>query len=443
MGGSVPDLKEVGFVKADNQLATMFRREVAALLGRETLTFPGAQPVSFARKHLQELKSRDYYVCEKSDGIRCLLYFTTDDTRTKEIHYLIDRKNDYYWIPDQAFHAPLAPKQTPGHPPPPIDWASFHDKTLIDGELLYDTMPDGSRALKYLVFDALFLDGSDLTRRTLDKRLAYFMEGIYNPYRALCDKFPQDCEFIFQMEKKEFQLAYGTEMLFKNIMPRLKHGSDGLIFTCRETPYRYGTDENILKWKPASENTVDFRLSMGFPPLTMNGNHGDPEETEEWDLDYDAMPKFTLWVYLGGDAHGLGGEMYAEPHEWEQMKRYSINTDDGLEGAIAECHKDAEGRWRLNRFREDKTEANHSSVVDKVLESIEDAVSEQELIKEAGEVRTAWKKRAADAKTREEDRKRWEAKRKHEEEQRNAVANKKPKHDDGFDPSSEMPDAQV
>lgn len=39
-----------------------------------------------------------YFLCEKTDGIRCLLYITTGDSG-EEIVYLIDRKNDYYYIP--------------------------------------------------------------------------------------------------------------------------------------------------------------------------------------------------------------------------------------------------------------------------------------------------------------------------------------------------------
>ena len=142
---------------------------------------------------------------------------------------------------------------------------------MLDGELLYDTYPDGRRVLKYLVFDCLTLDGEDLTARPLDKRLAYFMEKIWTPYNELVTRFPDDTQFLFVLEKKDFQLSYGTELMFKEIMPKLKHGCDGLIFTCRETPYHYGTDENILKWKPAEENSIDFRIKLEFPELTLNG----------------------------------------------------------------------------------------------------------------------------------------------------------------------------
>jgi mRNA guanylyltransferase len=45
--------------KAQGHLARQFRGEVAALLGRNSLTFPGAQPVSFARRHIEELAKQE------------------------------------------------------------------------------------------------------------------------------------------------------------------------------------------------------------------------------------------------------------------------------------------------------------------------------------------------------------------------------------------------
>lgn len=82
-----------------------------------------------------------------------------------------------------------------------------------------------------------------------------------------------------------------------------------------------------------------------------------------------------------------------------------------LDHRIIECYRDAAtGRWRPKtekhngapRFRDDKTEANHISVVHSVLESIEDAVSEQDLVVHARGINVAWKERERVARARAE-----------------------------------------
>lgn len=47
-------------IKAEGDLLYSMRGEVARLLGRDSTNFPGAQPVSFARKHLEELRRDEY-----------------------------------------------------------------------------------------------------------------------------------------------------------------------------------------------------------------------------------------------------------------------------------------------------------------------------------------------------------------------------------------------
>lgn len=46
-------------IKAEGALLQGFRKEVADLLMRKNLAFPGAQPVSFARKHIEELTKQE------------------------------------------------------------------------------------------------------------------------------------------------------------------------------------------------------------------------------------------------------------------------------------------------------------------------------------------------------------------------------------------------
>lgn len=383
MSREILNLDNIG-IKAEPELADQFRREVANLLGRNNLSFPGAQPVSFSNKHLLELQRDDYYVCEKTDGVRCLLYFARGDPNsdTPEIHYLIDRKNEYRFVP--GLHFPLEDDDS---------FQSFHVDTLVDGELVNDTYDDGTSQLKYLVFDCLVLDGQSLMHRTLDKRLAYFKAKVLKPYNELYRKFPEEKNHrIFAVEDKSTQVSYGIEMMFREIIPTVKriHGNDGLIFTCRSTPYKIGTDEHILKWKPPEENTVDFRMRLEFPLL-------EPDTEDEGDgvvapyPDYDALPVFHLFVMLNAGEYRLFGEMFVTDAEWEDMKALRIPLDD----TIVECYQDDGHRWRFHRLRDDKLDANHVSTVEKVLESIQDRVTEDDLIRAAPAIKTAWKKRQA------------------------------------------------
>ena len=382
-------LGRVGARWADN-LQEGFRREVANLLGRSSDRFPGAQPVSFSAKHLQELKERDYWVCEKTDGERFLLWMTNDGPNP--LVYFINRKNDYYYVPGFIF-----PHHVPGQ--------DFHRDTILDGELVEDRHPDGRIELNFLVFDMLVLDGKTMMQRTLDKRMAYFKEQVLKPYG-------KTGQGPFPVKDKEIQFAYAMDMMFKEVIPRAKkvHGNDGMIFTCKDTEYHPGTDPHILKWKPPEENTVDFLLHIRWEKHDFEGM-GDAEP------DFDAFPAaFELWIFngdRGGEAVYIReGDLYVTHDEWEQWKRMGMPLQDQIVECFQEDPTALNGhgngnaqvngysgqhqvRWRYHRFRHDKTDANHKSTYDSVIVSIRDRVTEADLLKEQVQIRDSWKQRQA------------------------------------------------
>ncbi|KAK4693432.1 mRNA guanylyltransferase, partial [Lecanoromycetidae sp. Uapishka_2] len=374
MGGSPPNIPGQ---KLEGELLHNFREEVRVLLGRNNAGFPGAQPISFAAKHKLELQKQDYFVCEKSDGIRCLMYLTSDKNpqNPEEVTYLIDRKNDYYHVPQLHF-----PKSAEN----PVE---FHEDTVFDGELVNDKLSDGRVQLMYLVFDCLVLNKEPLMNLTLDKRIGRFRDIVYNPYRELFfDKFPKEQEHqAFLVDWKKMERSYGIEKMFRETLPKLPHGNDGLVFTCRTTPYQFGTDQHILKWKPAEENSIDFRMTLEFPMV-------DPDSDDEDQTpypNYGAMPEIKLAVHGGNSGDIPWGVMVVENPNWEAWKALQQPLND----RIVECSLTDSNRWRFMRFRDDKYEANHISTVQSVMESIEDKVSEDDLIRASMAIRTEWKKR--------------------------------------------------
>jgi len=338
---------------------------------------------SARQSHLAK-KTHSYYVCEKSDGIRYLLYLTQDN-QGNEAHYLIDRKNDYWYINQRNLHFPLQ-----------NDPQAFHMGTLIDGELVMDLMPNGKREPRFLVFDLLALDGkADLLSKSLDKRLGYFKEHVMKPYKRLFAEYPDELPFqAFQVEMKEMQFSYGIEMMFRQVLPNLKHENDGLIFTCRTSAYQFGTDQHILKWKAPYDNTIDFRMHLDFPVV-------EPDEFERAEgitepfIDYDSVPEAKLLIFTGNEKGAPGYEEFQEPlyiteSEWETLKALG----DPLQDRVIECSMDEEKRWRLYRFRDDKNEANHISTVNSVMDSIRDGVAEEDLLNAAKAIKDGWKLRA-------------------------------------------------
>jgi hypothetical protein len=175
--------------------------------------FPGPQPVSIERRHFGIIKSKEYMVCEKTDGIRHILTcFSVGQTKTK-ICALVNRSFEY------ALHSFTIPRET-----------------LLDGELIGDV---------FLVHDAIMIAGKNLINETLSVRLSHV--------RGLCKSI----------------IPGRIKVLCKNMVPIsriesviLNSKSDGLIFTPVDEPVRMGTHRTMFKWK--EKHTVDFIVSDGF-----------------------------------------------------------------------------------------------------------------------------------------------------------------------------------
>lgn len=371
-----------------NEDAYALRHVVADLLERgDNVRFPGAQPVSFAREHISELKNEEYFMCEKTDGVRCLLflhYRELSEGVFAPATLLIDRKNNYYDVqPPLVFP----------HHKYPNDRDKYLFSTLLDGELVHDRVHGQPKPeLIFYVFDCLTVDGQNVTMKPLDKRIGSMKEYVFKPYDRYKDwvrknKAPMAPE-PFRVKEKKVYPPYSLKVMFEDILPHLPHGNDGLVFTCKRTPYKFGTDPNILKWKPPHENTIDFKLRLGdFPRF-------DPEDGEEGLIpDYDAPPlEIQLLVQHNKGDYRFFAYLAFTPQDWETLK--SLNQR--LDGRIIECYRDNAGNWRFKtehdgtpRWRDDKKDANHISTVNSVLDSINNPVTEQDLLAESAKIKEA------------------------------------------------------
>ncbi|KDQ60776.1 hypothetical protein JAAARDRAFT_172973 [Jaapia argillacea MUCL 33604] len=349
------------------------KTHVARLCGMDHERFPGSQPVSFGTKDLDKLESQDYWVCEKSDGVRVLMLIQTDLDTNAQAVFLIDRHNTYRVQTGLFF---------PHHENPMMPLRN----TILDGELVLDEDPATHQVtLRFLAFDCLVVDDQNVMSRTLDKRYGRLKEWFYKPYSKMIFDHPHVAQSQpFQVAVKDISFSYHVEKVFNVDIPALQHGNDGLIYTCVNTPYVPGTDQNILKWKPPSENSIDFKLVLRFPPMP-----GHPSES-----DYSQKPIFGLHVWCG-DERGVPryepfDVMYVDDLEWEKIKLSGEQIDD----RIVEVHWDpAKAHWRMMRFREDKPNGNHRNVVENIIQSIADGVEKDALLARSNNIRNAWKAR--------------------------------------------------
>lgn len=131
-----------------------------------------------------------------------------------------------------------------------------------------------------------------------------------------------------------------------------------------------GADTSSLKWKPPSENSIDFQLHLRFPPSAHN-----PSEP-----DFTQKPAFLLFQWLGSSGSRSEYEFFdyleMSDQAWEEIKESGEQYDERV---VEVCWDKTlgefgNGSWRIMRFRDDKPHGNHKSIVGKILTSIKDGV---------------------------------------------------------------------
>lgn len=138
----------------DRNMLEQLRERAAELLHKMSNShrFPGAQPVSFSKIHIKSLTEDNYFVSEKADGIRVMIFTHCDMASNVRQTFLVDRKNDYYYL-------------NCGFPMP--ENRGYHTDTLMDGELVIES---GKRTY-LLLFDLMVIDGTNICSKGYSSRL--------------------------------------------------------------------------------------------------------------------------------------------------------------------------------------------------------------------------------------------------------------------------------
>ncbi|XP_057831153.2 uncharacterized protein LOC131041919 [Cryptomeria japonica] len=302
--------------------------------------FPGSQPVSLDRAHIQLLRQRYYYATWKADGTRYMMLIT------REGCYLIDRKFSFRRV---QLRFPVRGVQ-PG---------SFecHHYTLLDGEMIIDTVPEtGEQQRRYLVYDLMMVNGQPKIKQPFYERWKLIHTEIYQPRTDDIKSnrhYRYDME-LFRVRRKNFWMLSAVGKLLKDFIPKLSHEADGLIFQGWDDPYVPRTHDGLLKWKYAHMNSVDFLFEVG------EGN------------------RQSMYLIDKGKNRKLDGAHVTFP---------GSQDPSSLSGKIIECSwNPKEQSWEYMRIRADKPTPNGWHTYMKVMRSIEDNITEEVLLGEIEEI---------------------------------------------------------
>ncbi|ESO07460.1 hypothetical protein HELRODRAFT_92373 [Helobdella robusta] len=204
--------------------------------------FPGAHPVSMDQRNIAFLTERPYKVSWKADGVRYLMLIENKDNV-----FMINRDNTVFKVVQKLTFKKRKELKTD------------LPNTLLDGEMVLDHV--GDRTLpRYLVYDIIKLDGHDVGDWNFELRMMCILKDIIQP-RDEC-KVDRSLEPFSIRAKQFWDLTFSESLLDENFVKTVCHKVDGLIYQPVNMGYKMGQCYEILKWKPASLNSVDFKLSI-------------------------------------------------------------------------------------------------------------------------------------------------------------------------------------
>ncbi|KAJ8270805.1 hypothetical protein GJAV_G00119480 [Gymnothorax javanicus] len=289
--------------------------------------FPGAQPVSMDRKNLRLLEQKAYKVSWKADGTR---YMMMIDGRNEV--YMIDRDNTVFHIDNLEFPFRKDPRM-------------HLSNTLLDGEMIIDKV-NGQPVPRYLIYDIVKFNGQPVGQCDFNIRLLCIEKEIIFPRQEKMrnGQIDKTKEPFSVRNKPFFDINASRKLLEGSFTSQVSHEVDGLIFQ-PVGKYKPGRCDDILKWKPPSLNSVDFRLK-----IAKVGGEG-------------LLPQTVGLLYVGGY-----DRPFAQMKATKDLKQY--------DNKIIECTF-ANNSWVFMRQRVDKSFPNAYETAMAVCNSIQYPVTKE------------------------------------------------------------------
>jgi len=326
--------------------------------------FVGCLPVNFRRHNIDKIQqsaSNQYFLSEKTDGVRYFMVFTGDTVvlmgRDRKGKQPISTSGS---DPAQDPFAPLMKLIKPG--------------TVFDGEVVMNRSPGSKPRPVYIVFDILAISTTQpvlqlpFEQRLLHLKQATFRSATANRDEMFEPRFLADPSVALPLVRKNFVKRTEIGELLSHVHEESgmrcyrngelhNHLTDGIIFQPNR-PYFCGTDGHLLKWKYLDTVTIDVEM--------LQLRHNDDDD--------------TLRVGCLFEEQGSRVDMTRDV-KLPKSERMRLEADkfEAGDGRIVEVgfYPDM-GEWYYLTMRGDKEAPNHISTVNgSLLELAEDLTVEE------------------------------------------------------------------
>lgn len=361
------------------------------------LEFLGSMPINLYRSSLDRVQSMDYFVTEKSDGVRYLLYIIPLGPDNVPEAIFMDRSKTFFTLPCSKVLGKL-----------------LKSGTILDGEIVFNLTQKKS---VFLVFDILSWNNVSLINHKFATRIDFVNKTVvpyYNNHLKLHinDETNTDTSEVLLIIKKRFLFKQDIGQLLDSIKtnqsgeriykdsPNRHHLNDGIIFQ-PNTPYVFSRYYDLLKWKWPDLRSIDVIISFDSNGNNSNFNISSfnnlLQSTQRIDFSniYNISASNIFLSCSGPDRTSINlskrgsynvsigqYDTYRLLAELEELHNDRLYNNKKLLSSpyIAEVKYDIKvGKWSYVKLRSDKVEPNYIDTVLGVFTEQAESINEKEL----------------------------------------------------------------